>query len=312
MSSEYDVVVVGAGLAGMTAALTSARLGRRTAILTGGAIGGQLVSIDRIEGLPGFPDGVPGYDLCPMAQEQADAAGVEFLMAACDSIARDGDLWRMASAEGEVTARAVVIATGTALARLDVPGEKRLVGRGVSHCASCDAPLLRNRIVVVAGGGDTAMQEALTLAEHVAKVVMLERGERLTGQAAYRERVEAEPKIEVRCNTVVTEIGGDDAVTHVRVRDLAGGSESELETAAVFPCAGLVPNTDLVRDLLALDASGRINVDPAMRTEARGVCAAGNVRQGSPHRAAGAMGDGAAAAIAIDHYLATAQWRDPG
>ncbi len=156
------------------------------------------------------------------------------------------------------------------------------------------------------------MQEALTLAEHVAKVVMLERGERLTGQAAYRERVEAEPKIEVRCNTVVTEIGGDDAVTHVRVRDLAGGSESELETAAVFPCAGLVPNTDLVRDLLALDASGRINVDPAMRTEARGVCAAGNVRQGSPHRAAGAMGDGAAAAIAIDHYLATAQWRDPG
>ena len=308
MSTEYDVVVVGAGLAGMSAALTSGRLGRRTGILTGGTIGGQLVSIDRIEGVPGFPDGVPGYDLCPMTQEQADAVGVEFLMASCDSIGADGDGWRLASADGDVVARAVVIATGTSLAKLGVPGEDRLVGRGVSHCASCDAPLLRNRITVVAGGGDSAMQEALTLADHVAKVVMLERSGRLSGQSSYRERVQANPKIEIRFGGVVTEILGDDVVTHVRVRDLAGGGESDVETAAVFACTGLVPNTDLVRDLTPLDETGRIRVDAAMRTQVMGIFAAGNVREASPHRAAGAMGDGAAAAMAADRYLATGEW----
>jgi thioredoxin reductase (NADPH) len=308
MSSAYDVVVVGAGLAGLSAALTAARLGRSVAILTGGTLGGQLVSIDRIEGVPGFPDGVPGYDLCPMTQEQADAAGVKFLMAACDSIVADGGRWTLGSAEGELSAGAMVIATGTALARLGVPGEERLIGRGVSHCASCDAPLLRGRDVVVAGGGDSAMQEALTLADYVARIVMLEKGEALGGQKSYRERVEANPKIEVRLHATVTEIGGEDAVTYVRVKDLASGAEADLETAAVFPCAGLVPQSELVKGLFTLDATGRICVDAAMRTGARGVCAAGNVRQGSPHRAAGAMGDGAAAAIAIDRYLASGQW----
>jgi len=311
MSSEYDVVIVGAGLAGLSAALTSARLGRRTAILTGGTIGGQLVSIDRIEGLPGFPEGVPGYDLCPMAQEQADAAGAEFLMSGCDSLAADGDGWRLASAEGEVLARAVVIATGASLARLGVPGEEALAGKGVSHCASCDGPLLRGQVAVVVGGGDTGMQEGLTLADHVAKVIVLERGEGLTGQASYRGQVEANPKIETRFGVTVAAIGGQHAVTHVRIRELASGAESDLEAAAVFPSVGLVPNTELVQGLLPLDATGRIRVDASMRTKAPGVCAAGNVREGSPHRAAGAMGDGTAAAIAIDRYLATGQWRDP-
>ena len=312
MSNEYDVVVVGAGLAGLSAALTSGRLGRRTAILAGDAIGGQLVSIEKIEGVPGFPDGVPGYDLCPMSQEQADAAGVEFLMASCDSIARDGDHWKLASTDGDVLARAVVLATGTSQAKLGVPGEDRLAGRGVSHCASCDAPLLRNQVAVVAGGGDSAMQEALTLANHVAKVVMLERGPALTGQASYREQVQANAKIEIRFGVVVTEIAGDDVVTHVRVKDVAGGGETDLETAGVFACTGLVPNTELVRDLLPLDGTGRIRVDAAMRTQSKGVFAAGNVREASPHRAAGAMGDGAAAAMAADRYLTTGEWPTPG
>ena len=311
MSSEYDVVVAGAGLAGLTAALTSARLGRRTAILTGGTIGGQLVSIDRIEGVPGFPEGVPGYDLCPMAQEQADAAGVEFLMAACDSLVREDGRWRLASAEGELRARGVVIATGTELAKLGVPGEARLEGRGVSHCASCDAPLLRGRVVVVVGGGDSGLQEALTLAEHVSKVILLERAEALSGQAAYREQVEANASIEVRLGVEPVEILGEDAVAGVRVKAVSDGAEAELEAAAVFAFTGLVPSAALAGGLASLDGSGRIRVDCAMRTQAEGLCAAGNVRQGSSCRAAGAMGDGAAAAVALDRYLATGQWRDP-
>jgi thioredoxin reductase (NADPH) len=308
MSDAYYVVVIGAGLAGLTAALTSARLGRPTAILTGPMIGGQLVSIDKVEGVPGFPEGVPGYDLCPMAQEQADAAGVEFLVASCEKLAAERDRWRLTSDGGAMTARAVVIATGTALAKIGVPGEERLFGRGVSACASCDAPLLRNKVAVVAGGGDSGMQEALTLAEHVAKVVIIERGGTLTGQASYRDRVLAHAKIEVRFGATITEIIGDDSVNHVRIKAVATGADSDLAAAGVFACVGLVPNTELFRDLVPLDATGRILVDAAMRTPLPGICAAGNVRQGSPHRAAGAMGDGAMAAVAIDRFLATGEW----
>ena len=310
MSAEFDLVVIGGGLAGLSAALTGARLGRSVAILTGGAIGGQLVSIEKIDGVPGFAEGVPGYDLCPISQEQADAAGVKFILAEADSIAQDGESWKIASAEGELSARGVVIATGTSLAKLGVAGEERLVGRGVSECASCDAPLLRGKTTVVAGGGDSAMQEALTLSAHVDKVILLERGEALTGQASYQDQVTADPKIEIRFGQEIAEILGDNAVTGVTVRD-ASGAESQQETEAVFAFVGLVPNSGLVDGIAPLDASGRIRVDAAMRSEVKGLAAAGNIRQGSPHRAAGAMGDGAAAAVALDRYLSTGEWRDP-
>jgi thioredoxin reductase (NADPH) len=180
----------------------------------------------------------------------------------------------------------------------------------VSECASCDAPLLRDKVAVVVGGGDSAMQEALTLAEHVAKIVMLERGGALSGQASYRDRIGAHGRIEVRLGSTISEIIGDQSVSQVRVKDVSSGAESELATAAVFACVGLVPNTQLLRGLVPLDATGRVCVDAALRTPAKGICAAGNVRQGSPHRAAGAMGEGATAATALDRYLATGAWRD--
>jgi thioredoxin reductase (NADPH) len=309
MTREFDVVVIGGGLAGLSAALTSARLGSATALLTGGLVGGQLVSIDKIEGVPGFPEGVPGYDLCPMTQEQAAAAGVDLINASADSLASDNDRWLVTSPEGDVAARGVVVATGTTLAKLGVPGEQRLVGKGVSQCASCDGPLLRNRIAVVVGGGDSGMQEALTLVDHVARVVLIERGRALTGQRSYRERVNDHPRIEQRFETVVHEILGDDVVRAVRIGGAAGGGESELPTDAVFPFPGLVPNIGLVRGVAELDPTGRIAVDAGLRTTVRGLCAAGNVRQGSPHRAAGAMGDGAAAATALHRYLDTGEWR---
>ncbi len=309
MSVDYDVVIVGGGMAGLSAGLTSARLGRSTMIVTGGVPGGQLVSIEKIEGAPGFPEGAPGYDLCPATQEQADAAGAAFSMARCEGLRKDGDLWSLATSEGEIVARGIIVATGTDLAKLGVPGEEGLFGKGVSHCASCDAPLLRGKTALVVGGGDSAMQEALTLAAHVAKVVIVARGDDFAGQAAYRDGVRAERKIEARFGAVVEEILGANAVIGVRVRDLASHAQSEIAADAVFAYVGLTPNAAFVGDLVALDATGRIPVDAAMRTQARGLCAAGNVRAGSPHRAAGAMGDGATAATALDRYLSTGEWR---
>jgi thioredoxin reductase (NADPH) len=310
MADEFDVVVVGGGLAGMSAALSSARLGRRTAILTGAMIGGQLVSIEKVEGVPGFPEGVAGYDLCPMTQEQADAAGAAFVVADCSSLAAEAGRWHLASDDRTIIARAVVIATGTALAKLGVPGEERLFGKGVSACASCDGPLLRNQVAVVAGGGDSGMQEALTLAEHAAKVVIVERGKALSGQASYRDRILRHDRIEVRLRSTVTEVMGDKAATHVRISDIDTGAESDLATSGLFACVGLVPQTGLVRGLIPLDSTGRLLVDVAMRTPAQGICAAGNVRHGSAHRAAAAMGDGVTAAIAVDRYLTTGEWGD--
>ncbi len=306
---DIDIAVVGGGIAGMTAALTAARKGWRTLVLAGGVPGGQLVSIEKIEGVPGFPDGVPGYDLGPMAQEQAVAAGAEIVAGDCRAIAAAGERWLL-KADDEISARAVIVATGARFARLGVEGEERLAGKGVSECASCDAPLLRNKSAIVVGGGDSAMQEALTLAAHLSKVMLLARESDLTGQESFRERVRHNGKIELRTRATVTAILGENAVTQARVKDLATGAETDVPTAAVFIFTGLVQNSELVRDLLRRDAGGRIIVDAAMRAAARGICAAGNVRQFSPHRAASAMGDGAAAALAVDRYLAAGDWAD--
>jgi thioredoxin reductase (NADPH) len=309
MDREFDIVVAGSGIAGLTAALTAARLGRKTLILTGDVLGGQLLSINRIDGFPGFPDGVAGYDLCPITQEQAQTAGADMASSELSRLAPGDAGWRIGTAAGEeLTARAVILATGAGLKTLGVPGEERLRGKGVSHCASCDAPLLKGRVVGVVGGGDSAAQEALTLAEAAAHVVMLQRDESLTAQSAYRDRILAEPRIELRCNTEIEEILGETKVTGIRVHDRGGGAVADLELAGVFVYIGLQPNSATVEGLVPLDADGRILTDGAMRTTLRGVCAAGAVRSGWPGRAASAAGEGAAAAIAADRYLGSDAW----
>jgi thioredoxin reductase (NADPH) len=309
VEKAFDVVIAGGGIAGMTAGGTSARLGRSTLVLTGDVIGGQLMSIEKIEGFPGFPDGVPGYDLCPMTQEQAVAAGTEFMMTSLDRIVSQDGKWRLTTGEGDVLARAVILATGSTLKKLDVPGEERLHGKGVSHCASCDGPLLRNRVVAVVGGGDSAMQEALTLAEFASKVIILQDGDALTGQASYRDRVSAHPNIDIRFGTTVHEILGDATVSGLRTHNAVDGAIADLEAAAVFAYVGLQPNTAFLQGWMNLDPAGQIPTDDGMRTDMAGICAAGNIRRQSPHRAVSAAGDGASAAIAIDRYLTDGSWR---
>jgi thioredoxin reductase (NADPH) len=309
VTTAFDVVIAGSGIAGLTAALTCARLGRKTLVLTGDLLGGQLLSIAKIDGFPGFPDGVAGYDLCPMAQEQAAAAGAAFSATALTGLVAADRQWRIATADGEDhVARAVILATGAGLKELGVPGEDRLRGKGVSHCASCDAPLLRDRTAVIVGGGDSALQEALTLAEFAAHAIILHRGDALPAQAAYRDRVLAHSRIELRLHTELDEILGETKVTGVRVRDRATGIAASLETSGVFVYIGLQANTAVLQGRVALDPDGRIATDGWMRTGLAGICAAGAVRSGWPGRAVAAAGEGAAAAVAIDRFLKDATW----
>jgi len=308
-NTDCDVVIIGGGIAGLSAALVSARAGRRTQVLTGPALGGQLLSIERVDGYPGFPDGIPGYELCPIVQEQAVAAGAEFSAATATSLTAHEGRWHVTSGEGEVRAGAVAIATGTSSKELGVPGEERLRGKGVSHCASCDGPLLRSRTVGVVGGGDSALQEALTLAQYVSRVIVLHRGASLSAQAAYRDPVSHHDRIEVRTNTVVEEVLGDAGLTGVRTRSTTDGSQSDVELAALFVYIGLTPNTAWLSGTLELDASGRIPTDDRMRSRLPGLFAAGTVRSGSAGRAASAGGDGATAAVAADRYLSDGAWR---
>ena len=305
----YDLVIVGGGVAGLTAGLTSARVGRKTRVLTGESLGGHLVSIERIDGYPGFPDGIPGYDLCPIIQEQAVGAGAEFAAGEATALHNEDGSWRVTTTQGaDVRARAMVIATGTTLKTLGIPGEEEFRGKGVSHCASCDAPLLRNRIVGVVGGGDSALQEALTLAQHASRVIILHRGTAFSAQVTYVQQVQQNPKIEVRFGTIVEEAIGNGGLKSVRTRTISDGTTGEIELAGLFVYVGLAPATTLVNGVLALDASGRIPVNDEMRSNVRGLFAVGTVRSGSAGRAASAAGDGATAALSADRYLKDGSW----
>jgi thioredoxin reductase (NADPH) len=308
---EYEIVVVGGGLAALTAGLFAARAGRSTLVLEPAVPGGHLVNVQKIEDFPGFPDGVSGFELGPNAQLQAMNHGAEFAMAEVETLARaerdpSGERpsdWLVTTTDGEHRAGAVIVASGSHARPLGVPGEERLAGHGVSHCASCDGPLFRGQTVGVAGGGDSALQEALTLAEHVGRVQLFHRGERFIAQQTYVRRVLDERKIEVHPRTEVREILGDGTVTGARVHDLASGAERTVELVGLFVYVGLAPNTAFLRDLLPLDEHGRIPTDIWMRTELPGLFAAGDVRTDSASQAITAAGDGATAAIAADRYL---------
>jgi thioredoxin reductase (NADPH) len=264
-------------------------------------VGGQIGNVERILNWPGFPDGIGGHELGPLLHQQAEAAGAETML---DTVAAiepaDGHFIVRGASEG-LRARAVIVAAGSALRPLGIPGEEKFRGKGVSHCASCDGALFAGRQVCVIGGGDSALDEALVLAAHAARVTLFHRGPRLDAQQALREQVAACDKIEVVSDTAVEEILGDDRVTGLRL--LAAGGTRVHETAGVFVYVGLEPNTAFLRGLLALDPTGHIETDLNMRTSVHGIFAAGDIRKSSVALLAAAAGDGATAAIAAVRYL---------
>lgn len=301
---QYEIIVIGGGIAGLSAALTAARLGRKTAILTGGVPGGELLNIENVDGIPGHENGIAGFELCPIAQEQADAAGAIFLMDNADTITETDDQWQISTTSGDLAARALILATGARVAQLGVPGEKEFAGKGISHCATCDGPLLRGKVVVVAGGGDSGMQEALTLAQFTEKVLLIERSGQLSGQTPYVDAVNTNSRIEIITGAEVIGITGTDKVEQVTLRDISSNEERTIDAQGVFSFVGLRPDVAAVAELVELAEDGRIAVDAALSTSKPGIFAAGNVRAGNSWRAAGALGDGATAALSADRYLA--------
>ena len=300
---EFDLVIIGAGVAGLTAATFAGRYGLKTAVVERMGPGGQIINAERIENFPGFPQGVGGHELGPLLHEQAEAAGAEFTLDTVEGLEASGEHHIVRGAGESLQARAVIIAAGSALRSLGIAGEETFLGRGVSHCASCDGVFFLGQQVCVIGGGDSGLDEALVLAEHASRVTVVHRGERLDAQQALRDRVAANRKIEIVLQTMVEEIVGEDAVSGVRLRDLETGTTRLAPINGVFVYVGLEPNTAFLRGVLALDAAGHIETDIMMRTSLAGVLAAGDIRAGSVAQLTAAAGDGATAAISAFRYL---------
>lgn len=319
MAGDYEVLIVGGGLAGMTAGLYAARYGRKTAILERMMGGASIINVDRIDNYPGFPDGISGAELAPAVQEQAMKAGAEFLMGEAASITRPdadaytdgptetpgGGLLAVASDAGTLRAPAVILAAGSTLRPLGIPGEAEFFGRGVSQCATCDGPLYSGETVGIVGGGDSAADEALVLAQYAAQVLLFHRRDALRAQAAVAREVAARPNIEIRWNTEITAIAGDDAVAAVKTRNAATGHESETPLSGLFVYVGLQPNSAPAAGLLETDGAGHIPVNLSMETAVPGLYAVGDLRQHSSSQLISAAGDGATAALAAHRYLAS-------
>lgn len=310
MEREYEIVIVGGGPAGLSAGLYAARAERRTLLVERKVTGGQIALTSTVENYPGFPDGVNGFDLGQAMQRQAEKHGMATAYTDVTSIARDHGRFRLETLDGDILAPAVIVTAGADYNRLDVPGEERLTGRGVSYCATCDAAFFRDHEVAVVGGGDAAMDEGLFITRYARKVHIIHRRDTLRASKILQERAFAHPKIDFTWNTVVERIEGDQSVTGVRLRNVRTGETRTMDVQAVFVFIGQHPNTEWLSGMVRLDAGGHIPVNLWMETAVPGLFAAGDVRADSARQVASAVGDGATAAIRADHYLGgvSAEW----
>jgi len=295
-------VIVGGGLAGLTAAMYAARSGLHTCVVEQMAAGGQVLNVEKIENFPGFPEGIAGFDLGPIVQEQAEAAGAEFVMDTAVGLHIEQDSRTVRCAEAELTSRAVIIAAGSSPRSLGIPGEAEHLGKGVSHCASCDAPFFVGKEVAVIGGGDSALDEAAVLANaQVGRVTLIHRGPTFSAQQVAINRLSELPNIQTLFNTELVEIVGQDTVSSVTLR--TNGATREQPLAGVFVFVGLEPNTAFLKGSVDLDPSGHVVVDGHLQSSIPGVFAAGDIRQGSARQLVSAAGDGASAAVFAARYV---------
>ena len=302
--NQAPVLIVGSGPAGLTAALYAARANLHPIVIEGHEAGGQLMLTTEVENYPGFPAGILGPELMGKMREQAARFGAELVTANATKVDLSQSPFRVWVDDEEYQGAALIIATGAKAKMLGLPSERQYLGRGVSTCATCDGFFYRGRELIVVGGGDSAMEEAIFLTRFATKVTVVHRRDQLRASKIMQDRAFANPKIEFIWNSVVEEVLGEQTVTGVRLRDMVSGAERVLPTAGVFVAIGHLPNTELFAGQLDLDEAGYVQVTPpGTATSVDGVFAAGDVVDRTYRQAVTAAGTGCAAAIDAERWL---------
>ena len=299
-----DLIIIGGGPAGLTAGIYGIRAGLDLIIIEKISPGGQVVNSYEIENYPGFANPISGWDLMEAMEEQTRRLGAEIISAEVVSVKKDAGFFMVELSNGEIQGKSVIVAAGTANRKLNIPGEKEYLGRGVSYCATCDGAFFKEKITVVVGGGDAALEEADFLTRFADKVYLVHRRDQFRGAEILQRRVSNNKKIIPVLNTIVESINGEGKVGSVILKDNGSGETKKLDTDGVFVFVGFDPNSAFLDDRL-LNANREIIVDASMQTEIPGLFAAGDIRSGSKRQIVTAAADGATAALNAYEYLKT-------
>ncbi|MFP4036826.1 MAG: thioredoxin-disulfide reductase [Desulfobacteraceae bacterium] len=299
----HDVIIIGGGPAGLTAGIYCARARLDVVLLEKLAPGGQVLTTDWVENYPGFPEGISGFDLMDRMKSQAERFGLKVQSEEVVGLEVRGSGKAVKTDRGELEAGAVILSSGASWRKLGIEGEDRLMGRGVSFCATCDGPFYREQEVAVVGGGDTAVEEALFLTRFAGRIYHIHRRDELRAVKVLQERAFAEPKIEFIWDTVPVKILGEDGVEGIELRNVKTGETSRKAVQGVFVFIGTTPNSEVVKDLVELDRGGFVITDERMETSSPGIFAAGDVRSKPLRQISTAVGEGATAAFGVEKYL---------
>jgi len=300
---RYDVIIIGAGPAGLSAAIYSARGGLKTAIFEKAMVGGQINVTDEVENYPGFEEPLSGFDLTNKMRMQAERFGTIFIDEEIIALGMEGLCKVIETSEGKYRAKSVIICTGAHPRRLNVPGEERLTGRGVSYCATCDGALYRDKVVAVIGGGDSAIEEGIFLTRFAKKVIVIHRRDELRAQKIIQERAFRNPKMEFIWNTVVQEIHGEVKVQQLELVNRQTKEVSMIDVDGVFIYVGILPNNELLESRIELDSAGFVLTDEYMHTNVPGIYAAGDIRHTVLRQVVTATSDGAVAAWSAEKWI---------
>ena len=304
MNPIYDMIIIGGGPGGYTAALYAARAGLDVILLEKLSAGGQMALTSQIDNYPGYPEGIDGFTLGMQMQEQAEKFGAKTEYADVESVKLDGEIKEVHSSEGIFYGRTVVIATGANPRKLGLPREQELTGRGINYCAHCDGMFYKGKTIAVVGGGNTTAADALLLSRIAEKVILIHRRDTLRATKIYHQPLMAAKNVEFRWNSAVTELLGENKVTGIRVKDLVSGEEEDLSVDGIFVSIGRQPASDLVKGQLALDDGGYIVAGESTESSIPGVFAVGDVRTKALRQVVTAVADGASAVHFAEEYLA--------